>query len=193
MEQTFERHPDHLAMDWGEQSLTYAQLSERVERAASALIRMGTLSKALASAGGFVSGSTELVDWLANRARSYVFSTAQPAATAAVAETALDIVQNEPERRQQLLARAQSLREQLSEQGWNTGNSQSQIIPLFVGDADRTMRMSAELRARGFLVPGIRPPTVPQGESLLRIGVCWHHDEEILGQLLAALEHILAT
>src|SRR6185369_9555100 len=77
-------------------------------------IRMGTLSKALGSAGGFVAGRQALIDWLANHARSYVFSTAFPPAVAAAAITALQIVRDEPQRRTELLARAQSIREQLA-------------------------------------------------------------------------------
>ncbi|HVT26742.1 MAG TPA: 8-amino-7-oxononanoate synthase [Lacipirellulaceae bacterium] len=150
-------------------------------------IRIGTLSKALGSGGGFVCGRRSLIEWLANRARTYVFSTAQPAATSAAAIAALDIVEQEPQRREGLLAAATSLRRQLREQGWNVGNSQSQIIPLIVGDADRTMRLAASLREAGFFVPGIRPPSVPEGESLLRLSLCYHHTAEMVGDLLKAL------
>src|SRR5215212_2879721 len=98
-------------------------------------VRMGTLSKALGSGGGFVCGSQSLIDWLANRARTYVFSTAQPPATSAAAIAALDIVQREPNRREDLLRNAAALRERLREDGWNTGESESQIIPIFIGEA----------------------------------------------------------
>lgn len=151
------------------------------------VIRMGTLSKALGTVGGFVCGTQPLVDYLANAARTYVFSTAQPAATSAAALAALDVIQQEPHRRQELLARADDLRSQLRDQGWNTGRSESQIIPLYVGDPDRTMRLAADLRAAGFFVPGIRPPTVPEGESLLRLSLCYHHSPQILDRLLGAL------
>jgi len=150
-------------------------------------VRMGTLSKALGSAGGFVCGSQALVDWLANRARSYVFSTAQPAATSAAALAALEIVRNEPQRRLELLQRAGRIRARLREQGWNTLRSESQIIPLLVGDADRAIHLSAALREAGFFVPAIRPPTVPQGESLLRISLCYYHTPEMIDGLLATL------
>ena len=82
-------------------------------------IRMGTLSKALGSTGGFVVGRQSLIDWLVNRARSYVFSTAFPPSVAAAAIAALEIVRDEPQRRTELLDRAQSIREQLAAQGWN--------------------------------------------------------------------------
>ncbi len=157
-------------------------LEERVH------VRIGTLSKALAGGGGFVCGRQSLIDWLANRARTYVFSTAQPAAISAAALAALDVVQQEPQRRVRLLATAAELRSRLREQGWNTGESASQIIPLFVGDAERTMGLAARLREAGFFVPGIRPPTVPEGESLLRLSLCAHHTPEMLDALLDALD-----
>jgi 7-keto-8-aminopelargonate synthetase-like enzyme len=150
-------------------------------------IRIGTLSKALGSGGGFVCGRPSLVEWLANRARTYVFSTAQPAATHAAAIAALDVVRDEPHRRRQLLATAANLRLRLSEQGWNTGRSASQIIPLIIGDAAQTMQLAAKLRDAGLFVPGIRPPSVPEGESLLRLSLCYHHTPEMIDALLIQL------
>jgi 8-amino-7-oxononanoate synthase len=150
-------------------------------------IRVGTLSKALGSGGGFVCGSQSLIDWLANRARTYVFSTAQPPATSAAAIAALDVVRNEPHRRQQLRSNAAALRARLGELGWNTGRSESQIIPLVIGDAARTMEFAARLREAGFFVPGIRPPSVPEGESLLRVSLCYHHTQEMIDRLVKQL------
>jgi 8-amino-7-oxononanoate synthase len=159
-------------------------LKERVH------VRMGTLSKALGSGGGFVCGAQSLIDWLANRARTYVFSTAQPPATSAAAIAALDIVEREPNRRESLLRNAAALRERLREGGWNTGDSESQIIPIINGDAHRTMRLAASLREAGFFVPGIRPPSVPEGESLLRLSLCYHHTTEMIGGLTEALARL---
>jgi 7-keto-8-aminopelargonate synthetase-like enzyme len=153
-------------------------------------IRVGTLSKALGSGGGFVCGTQSLIDWLANRARTYVFSTAQPPATSAAAIAALDVVEQEPHRGQQLLANAGNVRSRLREQGWNTGNSESQITPLIVGDARRTMELAASLRESGFFVPGIRPPSVPEGESLLRLSLCYQHTPEIIDALLQQLARL---
>jgi 7-keto-8-aminopelargonate synthetase-like enzyme len=150
-------------------------------------IRVGTLSKALGGLGGFVAGSRSLIDWLMNRARSYVFSTAAPSAASAAAMAALEIVRDEPERRRDLLSQASRLREELIRQGWNVGLSNSQIIPLVVGDAERAVAMSADLHERGFFVPAIRPPTVPEGEACLRINLTANHTEEMIAALLAAL------
>jgi 8-amino-7-oxononanoate synthase len=151
------------------------------------VIRIGTLSKALGTGGGFVCGSQALIDYLANAARSYVFSTAQPAATSAAALAALDIVAGEPHRRRELLSRAAHLRERLGEQGWHTGRSASQIIPLYLGDPDRTMQLAAALREAGYFIPGIRPPSVPAGESLLRLSLCYHHTPAMIDELLVVL------
>jgi 7-keto-8-aminopelargonate synthetase-like enzyme len=153
-----------------------------------AIIRIGTLSKALGSAGGFVTGPSELIAWLANRARSYVFSTAQPAAASAAACAALDIVAAEPERRTRLLDAADRLRGRLAECGWNTGDSASQIIPVVVGEPAEAVRLSRALRERGYWVPGIRPPSVPPGESLLRLSLTAAHTEEMTAGLLAVLD-----
>jgi 8-amino-7-oxononanoate synthase len=150
-------------------------------------VRIGTLSKALGSGGGFVCGTQPLIDWLANRARTYVFSTAQPPATSAAAIAALEIVAQEPHRREQLLTRAADLRARLCVQGWNTGNSASQIIPLIIGDAKRTLELAAALREAGYFIPAIRPPTVPVGESLLRLSLCYHHTPEIIDALVSQL------
>jgi 8-amino-7-oxononanoate synthase len=153
-------------------------------------VRIGTLSKALGTGGGFVCGRQSLIDWLANRARTYVFSTAQPGATSAAAVAALDIVAQEPERRTQLLERATELRARLTQQGWNTGRSESQIIPLVVGDPEQTMRFAERLREAGFFVPGIRPPSVPEGESLLRLSLCYHHTPAMIDSLVEELERL---
>jgi len=160
-------------------------VAERVD------VRMGTLSKALGSGGGFVAGSQVLIDWLANRGRSYVFSTAQPAALCAAALAALDIVECEPERREVLLERARQLCSALRAQGWNLGATESQIVPVIVGDAERTMQLAAELRERGLFVPGIRPPTVPPGESLLRISLSYGHTPQMIERLVGALGELV--
>jgi len=151
-------------------------------------IRVGTLSKALGSMGGFVAGPQNLIDLLANRARGYVFSTAAPAAMCAAGLAALDIIRDEPNRRRELLEKAERLRAQLLQQGWDLGSSTSQILPVYGGDPNRVMGIVANLREQGLLVPGIRPPTVPEGESLLRISLSWSHTEAMLERLLEGMQ-----
>jgi 8-amino-7-oxononanoate synthase len=151
-------------------------------------VRVGTLSKALGSIGGFAVGERRLIDWLANRARTYVFSTALPAAAAAAAGKALSVVRSQPQRRETLLARSAVLREKLAGEGFRSGCSESQIIPVILGNERRTMAVSAGLRRLGYFVPGIRPPSVPEGESLLRISMSFVHTEQHVDDLVAALK-----
>lgn len=157
------------------------QVEDRVD------VRVGTLSKALGSVGGYVVGSRSLIDWLTNRARPYIFSTAGPAAAAAAAVAALDAVRDEPHRRQELLARATEFREALSRQGFDIGKSASQIIPIRVGNSGRAVELSAKLARAGLFVPAIRPPTVPEGEACLRISLTFGHTEEMIETLLDRL------
>lgn len=162
----------------------HLEVEERVD------VRVGTLSKALGSGGGFVVGTRELIDWLVNRARSYVFSTAPPGPWCAAASAALEIVSGEPDRRRQLLQQADFVRQELRRQGWNTGPSESQIIPVVVGAPQPTMRLAQALREQGLLVPGIRPPSVPEGESLLRLSLSWAHTPEMLHELLETMSSL---
>jgi 8-amino-7-oxononanoate synthase len=150
-------------------------------------VRVGTLSKALGAAGGFVAGEARLIDWLYNRARGYVFSTAPPEPVAAAALAALGIVRNEQERRERLLASAASLRSSLASRDWNIGRAAAQIVPLYAGSPARAMELADKLQARGLFVPPIRPPSVPAGESLLRISLSAGHTETQIEELLNSL------
>ena len=115
-----------------------------------------------------------------------------PTAFAAASLAALEIVRNEPDRRERLLARAERLRLELSQRGWNTGQSAGPILPLIVGDAGRALRLSQQLRDRGFYVPAIRPPTGPEGEARLRLSLTAGHTEEMIAALLSALDELQA-
>jgi len=153
-------------------------------------IKIGTLSKALAGSGGFVCGRQALIDWLANRARSYVFSTSPPAAAVAAAATALEIIQQEPERRKIVFRRANTLRKTLRDLGFNTGQSESHILPLYIGSTDRVLDVSQQLLESGFFIPAIRPPSVPAGECLLRLSLSYGHDETTLAKLIETLSRL---
>ena len=153
-------------------------------------VRVGTFSKALGGHGGFVVGSQSLIEWLVNRCRPYIFSTAPPAANAAAMRAALQIVHDEPQRRTELLAKATWLRGKLRAIGWGLGDSESQIIPVIVGTENLAMSLSAKLYEKGMLVPGIRPPSVPDGECLLRISLSCGHTQQHLDTLVAALTEL---
>jgi 8-amino-7-oxononanoate synthase len=150
-------------------------------------VRVGTLSKALGAAGGVVCGRRPLIDWLVNRARPYIFSTALAPSLAAAACAALDVVEQEPQRRETLARRAGRVRQRLADQGWNIGASASHIVPLVVGEAARALELSSLLAERGLWVPAIRPPSVPADASRLRISLCYGHNDTMTGMLLDAL------
>jgi 8-amino-7-oxononanoate synthase len=152
-------------------------------------IKVGTLSKALGSIGGFVAGSRRLIDWLTNHARTLIFSTAAPPAAVAAAREALRIVVDEPWRRQRVRAIGDLIRAGLIEAGYEVRPATGPIVPVVLGDPEVTVEASRRLRERGFLVPAIRPPTVPEGTSRLRISASAEHtDEQVAGLLLAFRE-----
>jgi 7-keto-8-aminopelargonate synthetase-like enzyme len=150
-------------------------------------IRMGTLSKALGSQGGFVCGSVPLRDLLVNRARSFVYSTGLPPPAVGAALASLDWIDANPGAGVELLTRAGVFRKRLVEAGINTGNSGSQIVPVIVGDEVRAMSMSERLLKDGFLVPAVRPPTVPAGTARLRFSVTLAHSSSDLERTAEAV------
>lgn len=150
-------------------------------------VRVGTLSKALGSIGGFVVGSRRLIDHLTHRAPTFAYSTALPPAAAAAARAALAIAHDEPDRRERVNDLADRLRAGLHALGLDTGPSTTPIVPAFLGTADRTMATAAALRHRGYLVGAIRPPTVPRGTSRLRFSLSAAHSPADVDALLDAL------
>jgi 7-keto-8-aminopelargonate synthetase-like enzyme len=100
-------------------------------------------------------------------------------------------IKDEPHRRTELLSRAEQLRRRLIAIGCDTGESASQIIPIIVGEPHTTMRFTGALRDGGFFVPGIRPPTVPEGESLLRISLSYKHTDDMIAALVEAIGGLL--
>ena len=150
-------------------------------------VRVGTLSKALGSLGGFVAGSRRLIDHLVNRARPLIYSTAMPPACAAAAREALRIVRAEPWRRERISRVADALRAALRASGWYVPVSRGPIVPVVVGDPVRAVAISERLRDRGLLVPAIRPPTVPAGTSRLRVCLSAAHDDSEAARLVAEI------
>ena len=152
-------------------------------------IHMGTLGKALGGFGAYVAGSHELIAWLVNRARSFVYTTGIPPAVAASAIAALALVSEEPERRRQLWDNATFLRDGLTALGYTIGPTQSPILPVMIGDAAKTMSLASALLDRGVWAHGIRPPTVPVGTSRLRVTPIATHTRAQLSQALDAFAH----
>jgi 8-amino-7-oxononanoate synthase len=147
----------------GRGSVAAAGLSGEVD------IVMGTLGKALGSYGAYVCASRELIELLLNTARTFVFSTAPPPPVAAAGLAALALLESHPHRIERLAANAATLRRALAAEGFALGASESQIVPVSVGDAGRTMELCERALERGVFAQGIRPPTVPEGSSRLRL------------------------
>jgi 8-amino-7-oxononanoate synthase len=149
-------------------------------------IQMGTLSKALGVSGGYICGSRNLIEWLINRARSFIFSTAPPPALATAALAALDFISSaEGEDRRRLLWRnIDILRERLSL------HSDSAIFPWIVGSEQAALELATGLQAEGFLVPAIRYPTVAKGTARLRITVSAAHTAEQICSLCDAIKRL---
>ncbi len=158
----------------GRGSVSAAGLSGEVD------IVMGTMGKSLGSYGAYVCANEETVDFLVNRARPFVFSTAPAPPIVGAARAALGILEAEPERVDRLMANARVLREGLAAEGFRTGDSTTQIVPIEIGEAEPTMALCERALERGVFAQGIRPPTVPEGSSRLRFTVMATHDPEDL-------------
>ena len=150
-------------------------------------LRMGTLSKALGSYGGYVCASAAVVDYLKTRARTFVYSTGLPPASVAAALAALTIVERDPERVAQPLRKARLFTGLMG-----LPEAQSCIAPVIVGDARRALAISARLEEMGYLVGAIRPPTVPQGTSRLRVTFSAAHSHGDVEGLARAMREALA-
>ncbi len=150
-------------------------------------VLVGTLGKALGTAGAFVAGSEALIETLIQFARPYIYTTSQPPALACATLKSLALVRDEPWRRAQLARLVARFREGAAEIGLPLLDSLTPIQPVLVGDSGRALRLSALLRQRGILVGAIRPPTVPAGSARLRITFSASHSLAQLEQLLAAL------
>jgi 8-amino-7-oxononanoate synthase len=154
---------------------------------AEGVVLVGTLGKALGSYGAYVCADAETVDYLVNSARPFIFSTAPPPAAVAAAAEALAILRAEPERVEALRRNATVLREALVREGLAVGPSETQILPVMVGEAEPTMRLCELALERGVFAQGIRPPTVPEGTSRLRLTVMATHAPERLEEAAATI------
>ena len=152
-------------------------------------IQMGTLGKALGAAGGYICGSRVLIEFLINRARSFIFSTAMVPAASAAATAAIQLVQtSEGERRRKLLWERVAEVARLVD--GNVAEPASAILPMVIGDEAAAMGIAAALFGRGIFIPGIRYPSVPRGQARLRITVTADHTSEQVRTLGKALEEL---
>jgi 8-amino-7-oxononanoate synthase len=165
----------------GRGALAEAGLEDQVD------VIVGTLSTALGSYGAFVACDHQMTRYLLHAARTFIFSTALPPPAVAGALAALDLLEEKPRRVARLAANAAALRDGLIREGFDTGDSTTQIVPLIVGDAELAVRMCDAVLARGVFAQAIRPPTVPAMTARLRLAVMATHREEELAEATRTL------
>ena len=153
-------------------------------------VQLGTLSKALGSVGGYVAGRKELIEYLVNYSRSFIFSTALSPADIGAALEALTIVKNEPLVVEQLNENTAYMANKLQSMGFEC-DDETPIFPIIVGDNERALSLAYELELRGIIITAIRPPTVPVGESRLRMTVTAAHSQEQLDYVANTLRDLL--
>lgn len=150
-------------------------------------------SKALGTYGGFVAGSADLVDLLINRAAAFIYTSALPPDVCAAATAALELVETRPDLRDNLRRNVNAVQSALRDLGFDLMDSRSQIVPVLIGDAERTMAISGRLFEEGIYLTGIRPPTVPEGGSRLRLTLMANHSEEDINRLIQAMSDVRAA
>ena len=149
-------------------------------------VLIGTFGKAFGTFGAFVAGGADLIDFLVQKSRTYIYTTALPAAVAAATFAALDVAQRDTWRRERVLSHARRVHGVLG----LPGTSVSPIVPVILGDEARALQASRELEERGFLVTAIRPPTVPAGTARLRVTLSATHEDAQVDALIAALAEV---
>jgi len=152
---------------------------------------MGTLSKAIGSLGGYVCGDDDLISYLRNKARPFMYTTALPPAVCAASIASINLIQEDPSLREALWNNVCCIKERLGLLGIDMISSQSQIIPLLIGDTQKAVDISKLLYERGILIPAIRPPTVPANSSRLRMTVMSSHTQDDLESLFKVLKDVL--
>ena len=170
---------------------TGAGLAQELGLLSEVDIVVAPLGKAIAATGGIVASKKAVIDYLINKARAFIYTTAPSPANCAAILAALEVVKTEPARREKLAANAKYLRAKLKSLGLDTGNSTTHIIPVIIGSSKDTLRLSKELFDRGFFIAAIRPPTVPADSARLRISVQSAHTKEQLDNLCDILKEVI--
>lgn len=153
-------------------------------------IQVGTLSKAIGALGGYVCGSRDLIDYLYHRGRPFLFSTSHPPSVAATCLAAFDLLEQEPERIENLWANTRYFKQALADAGFQIGTSETPITPIMVGEAATAHHFSRELFEEGLLATGIGFPTVPQDKARIRTIVTAAHTKQQLDQALEILTRV---
>ncbi|MBU1887618.1 MAG: 8-amino-7-oxononanoate synthase [Candidatus Omnitrophica bacterium] len=153
-------------------------------------IQMGTLSKALGCLGGFVAGSSPLIDYIRNKARSFIYTTGLPPAIAAGCIKAIEIIEEDSDLRKRLWRNVERFKAALKDLDFDTMGSETQIIPVLTGDISRTMRSAERLFEMGVFAPGVRPPTVPKNKSRIRTSIMATHTDEHIDRVIEAFKKL---
>ncbi|GIW48260.1 MAG: 2-amino-3-ketobutyrate CoA ligase [Deltaproteobacteria bacterium] len=153
-------------------------------------IVMGTLSKAIGSLGGYVAGGKKLIEFLRNRARTFIFDTSLPAPAVAASMAAIDIIESEPQRRDYLWRLINRFKSGLKDIGFSVLPSNSAVIPVLIGEAEPTLRFSILLKEKGVFTPAVRPPSVPHGKCRIRATLMATHREEHIEIALSAFREV---
>lgn len=151
---------------------------------------MGTYSKSLASIGGFISGSADIIHYIKHFARSFIFSASPPPASVASVSAALDIIENEPERREKLWKNTRKMLQGFKELGFEVGPSQTPIIPIVVGEDQNAFTMAMMIQEEGVFANVAVTPAVPAGRALIRTSYMATHTDEQLDRVLKAFEKV---
>lgn len=179
-----EAHATGVLGKSGKGAVEYFHLEDKID------IQMGTLSKAVGTLGAYVCGDKSLVDFLINQSREFIYTTALPVSLCAAAMAAIEIIEKDGVLRQRLLDNADFLRRGLQDIGFDTGASQTPIIPVITQEEKLTMEFSRQLFDAGIFVQGIRPPSVPRGGARLRITVMATHQKIELEKAIAVFRKI---
>jgi 8-amino-7-oxononanoate synthase len=180
----------HAAGIYGERG---SGLIEETEVGEEVFVSINPAGKALGVAGAFVAGPEWAIEYLEQRARPFIFSTAPPPSIAAALDASLDVIAAEPERRVRLRERARYLRERLNAAGIAAPSGDSPIIPIVLGGNEYAVGVAAAMQNAGFDVRAIRPPSVPEGTARLRVSVNIGLSEEVLNRFVDALSEALVS
>ena len=177
-------HATGVLGDTGRGTTEHFGLADRVP------VQMGTLGKALGSFGAFAAGGRTLIDHLVNRSRSFIFSTALPPMVCAASIAALDIVDREPERREQLRENRERFVQGLLSLGIPIADSETPIVPIMIGDSEKALLVGEKLLEYGIYAAAIRPPTIPEGSTRIRTTVTATHTAEDIDHALGIFDRL---